>query len=83
MFKLVKWAFKLGQQTERARIAGILNEARANLPFGEYGTGNDKDMRKQAENYSARYLSGIISNIVEPRNYETENFSLLYPKDKD
>ena len=83
MFKLVKWAFKLGQHTERMRIAGILNEARANLPFGEYGTGNDKDMREAAKEHSARYLGGIIGNIVDPRDYERKSFSVLFPEDKE
>lgn len=83
MFKLVKWAFKLGQNTERMRIANILREAQASLPFGEYGTGNDKDLREAAKEHSARYLSGIISSITEPRDYERKSFSVLFPEDKE
>lgn len=82
MLKLVQWAFKLGQQTERQRIASILSEHRRGLPFAEYGTGNDKDTRSEAEKAADRQISHIIGYIVDPQyNPERAEYSVLYPRE--
>lgn len=90
MFKLVKWAFHLGQQTERQRIEHILiNNLRSTNPdeiarvlfrkdvddLPEKKQGNV--MLERGVNYR---VNQIIEDITFPRQTETESYSQLYPK---
>lgn len=80
MLKLVKWAFKLGQQTERARIGRILAQSRDYVGFNEMGT-NEKSERAEINRKVRRLVNSIIDDITNPNTYEKESFSILYPKD--
>lgn len=80
MFNLVKWAFKLGQQTERHRIANILEQSRKFIPYRE-GLTNNQLERQKREEAIARAVSDIIDNITRPQSTDMETYSLLFPKD--
>lgn len=84
MFKLVKWAFRLGQQTERQRIAGILQDSRRFTPYREglSRDNNQEERAKQAERVD-RIINDIIDGITNPTQYEESRYSLLYPKGDD
>jgi thymidylate synthase ThyX len=83
MFKLVKWAFKLGQQTERHRIANILESRRYVLPYGEFGVGNG-DERKKVQSAVKREINRIVDEIIEPHYEQTkQGYSLLYPEERE
>lgn len=84
MFNLVKWAFKLGQQTERQRIANILADSRRHTPYRErLSKDNDQEeRRKQAERVD-NIVNGIIDSITNPTQWEESRYSLLYPKGGD
>lgn len=79
MFKLVKWAFQLGQQTERRRIAHILAESRMYVPYRE-GLGDKQRERKIREQVIAGAVNDIIDNITQPKQTEQRQFSVLFPK---
>lgn len=79
MFKLVKWAFRLGQQTERYRIENILREQRRNIQFQEFGSNNDPSREKIVQ-ATARAVDGIVGRIIDPRREYKPGTSLLYPK---
>lgn len=83
MFNLVKWAFTLGKQIERHRIASILQQARSDLKYGEFGTGNDKDAREQVIAATDRQVSQIIGRIVDPQYTDREmtRYSVLFPRE--
>lgn len=82
MFNLVKWAFKLGQQTERQRITGVLSENRRMIPYYEYGTGNDTDKRTEVQKLVDKKVDDIIGSILDPRQQpEYQSYSVLYPKE--
>lgn len=83
MFKLVTWAFTLGKQVERHRIASILHSARSDLKYGEYGTGNDTDAREAAQAAAERQVSRIIGRITDPQYADREmtSYSVLFPKE--
>lgn len=93
MIKLLKWAFRLGQQTERQRIEHILNEQRRYQPpdriarqlFGkEFDDLPDKkkDSLKFEHSVDIR-INDIIHNITRPQTTESESYSLLYPKEAE
>lgn len=91
MLKLVKWAFHLGQQTERQRIAGVLDNHRryrrspnqiARQLFGkDYDHLSDKrkDTLKFEQAVDER-VNGIIDDLMRPTDREVESYSILYPK---
>lgn len=81
MFNLVKWAFKLGQQTERRRIESIITSEYRSLPY-QMDLGELK-VREQVERRSDQLINNLIDRIVQPQQYEREGYSLLYPKGDD
>lgn len=89
MFKLVKWAFKLGQQTERHRIAGILNESRqapmardvAPFPYDKQLTEDDKKRREYVRRQVNSEINNIVDLITMPQPHEYDRYSILHPKD--
>lgn len=95
MFKLVKWAFQLGQQTERHRMAGILNDHRryyrhssletAERLFGKKNEPTDEAVAKRIEidQQVERRAGDIIHAITTPQRFEEKHFSLLFPKGGD
>lgn len=81
MFNAIKWAFKLGQQTERHRIAGILYSEQRSIDYFEYGTGDNKDLRTEAVKVADRQIGRIITRITMPQPDESKAYSLLFPKE--
>jgi hypothetical protein len=90
MFKLVKWAFHLGQQTERQRIELILTDAsyRSGINLEQYfdegrqtqtSERKKKEARIQAE--VEQRIMQIVGNITRFEPTDSEAYSLLYPKD--
>lgn len=81
MFKLVQWAFRLGQQTERHRIANILDNNRRYTPYREglSETNDQKERRKQAERVD-NAVNSIIDQITTT-SYTESRYSVLYPKE--
>lgn len=89
MYKLSRWAFKLGQQTERHRIAGILNDHRKyhevyHDPFNRRD--EDKLSERKQRNLKVqrevdKRVNQIIEAIAEPKQREESRYSLLFPKE--
>ena len=91
MIKLIKWVYRLAQQTERQRIASILNDHRryrepdymARELFGkDFDRVSDKrkDSIKFEQAVDSR-VNAIIDNITRPQDRDVESYSLLYPKE--
>lgn len=91
MFKLLKWAFRLGQQTERQRIEHILiNNQRYQQPneIARQLFGKDIDDLPQKKIQDVKFeravnyrINQIIENITMPQTFEKDSYSLLYPKE--
>lgn len=81
MFKLVQWAFKLGQQTERQRIANILESHRRTTMFMEGIGTNEPDERRERIEAIEHNVGRIIDDITNPTQWEESRYSLLYPKE--
>lgn len=92
MLKLIRWAYRLGQQTERQRMASILNDHRNyrrsahDLAMQLFGKESDKLSSRQQEKLSltravdAR-IDDIIENITRPTQVDESRYSLLFPKE--
>lgn len=82
MFKLVQWAFKLGQQVERRRIDGILQSQYRTLPY-RMDLGKE-DVEKEVMYRADQVVNNILDEIRRPQNFEPPaEYSLLYPKGGD
>ena len=92
MLRLIKWAYRLAQQTERQRIAGILNDHRRyrdspnNIARRLFGkdfddlTDKKKDTLKFEQAVDER-VNDIIDAITRPQEHESTSYSLLYPRE--
>lgn len=92
MFKLVKWAFHLGQQTERQRIEGILNDRRkyyrrhdpiASKLFGGRAQKDPSPEQREIELQVEMRVDDIISAIIKLQPADGKYFSLLYPEERE
>lgn len=90
MFNLVKWAYKLGQQTERKRVAGLLEtyprwqrspKLIAHDLFGKIEDPEDAETIARIESGIQQGIRDIVDGISRPTNYEQDAYSLLYPKE--
>ncbi len=79
MFGLVKWAYRLAQQTERQRIAAALENARRFGGMNDYQL-DEKEIAARNRAVDQR-VNQIIDAITQPNNYEESRYSILYPRD--
>lgn len=78
MFNLVKWAFKLGQQTERHRIANILDQQFRYESYKHIPRDVDEAFHRAVHDK----VTFIINNITQTSSFEEKRYSLLFPEDK-
>lgn len=88
MFNLVKWAFNLGQQTERHRVANLIEAQRSYIRYNPVADSlfgkkelDEKDRHnielEQAVNHR---VDGIIESITRTTAADEKRYSLLFPK---
>ena len=91
MFNLVKWAYHLGRQTERARVASLIqNHHRymrqprsiAHEIFGKIEDPADAQTLEQITHGIDQGVKDIVDSISQPTNYDNKHYSLLFPKEK-
>lgn len=92
MLRIIKWAYNLGQQTERKRVASILNDHRnyrrsenylARELFGKDASDLGKKQQEKlalTKAVDAR-IDDIIDNITRPTQFDESRYSLLFPKE--
>lgn len=84
MLKLVKWAFQLGQQTERRRVQALLDTYRHEIyESSRFEPEAPDKVKKQIERAANQKVSQVIGRIVDTKSEYVESFSLLYPKGRD
>lgn len=82
MIKLAKWAFKLGQQTERQRISGILNSTFNHTGGREaWSKKFEPEVEKAVRNEVRRRVDNIVHEITKTSSFEEKYFSVLFPKE--
>jgi len=91
MLRLLKWTYRLAQQTERQRIASILNDHRRYRAPNQIARelfGKDIDRLSEKRKDTLKFeqavdgrVNDIIDNIVRPQDRDVESYSLLYPKE--
>lgn len=78
MFNIIKWAFKLGRQTEKARIYHELVIMKP--PYKYRGSNNAADDFNNALN---KRVNDIIDAILEPTREDHKYFDELFPRGED